>query len=69
MSDEEKEAIYELEDIRFEERINKKIDIVLNLIDKQDKAINRLAQWVANLNSMVDKQSVKDIVYKEIENE
>ena len=42
---------------------------VLNLIDKQDKAINRLAQWVANLNSIVDKQSVIEIIYKEIENE
>ena len=37
MSEEEKEAIYELEDIKFDERINKKIEIVLNLINKLQK--------------------------------
>lgn len=34
-------------------------------IDKQEKIIDSLAQWVSNLSPMVDKQAVKDIIYKE----
>ena len=37
MSEEEKEAIYEIEDIKFDERTNRKIEIILNLINKLQK--------------------------------
>lgn len=52
ISEEEKETIYELEDIKFDERTNKKIEIVLNLIKKLQKE---------------NKELKKDLVfYKEI---
>ena len=38
-------------------------------IDKQEKIIDSLAQWVSNLSPMVDKQAVKDIIYKENKDE
>ena len=37
----------------------------IELIDKQEKIIDSLAQWISNLSPMVDKQAVKDIIYKE----
>ena len=73
MSEEEKKAIKwfdtERKLVEITNGDNNYFSIILKLIDKQDKVINRLAQWVANLNSMVDRQSVIEIIYKEIENE
>lgn len=56
MSEDEKEAIYEIEDIRFDERTNRKIEIILNLINKLQKEIDK-------------KDKVIDLMYQDIENE
>lgn len=70
MNKEEKEAIDFLRVsaiTKIEKTILLKEDVkcLLNLIDKQEKIIDSLAQWVSNLSPMVDKQAVKDIIYKE----
>lgn len=80
MNKEEQEAIKELKHYinitpywKKEEFTSSEVDIyikiVLNYIDKQEKIIDSLAQWVSNLSPMVDKQAVKDIIYKENKDE
>lgn len=43
---------------------------LLEYIKKQEKVIDKMAEWIQKLmDNTVDKQIIKEIVYKEIENE
>lgn len=67
MSEEEKEAIYEIEDIRFDERTNRKIEIILNLIDKQQKVIDLMAIQLSDRPLLIFKGNGKLEVLEEPE--
>lgn len=49
---------------------SEQLEKALNLIEKQEKVIDKMTEWIQKLiDNTVDKQIIKEIVYKEIENE
>lgn len=65
MSEEEIEAIHDLADIRFEERINKKIDIVLNLTDRLQRQNREYEYTITGMvqtrdDNFIPKYKIKD---------
>lgn len=49
---------------------SEQLEKALTLIEKQEKEIDKMAEWIQELmDNTVGKQAIKEIAYKEIENE